>query len=56
MTVQYTVDDGLGGVSTFSDLEVESAVLGADYFTITQVGGQVEVIPVNRVVRFSCQP
>ncbi|MEP1643866.1 hypothetical protein, partial [Rhodopirellula bahusiensis] len=32
VTVQHTVDDGLGGVSTFSDLEV---------------GGQVEVIPIN---------
>lgn len=56
VTIQYTVDDGLGGVSTFSDLEVESAALGADYLTITQVGGRIEVIPTDRVVRFSCKP
>lgn len=55
-TIEYTVEDGLGGVSTTSDLEVDSAVLGSDYLTIRQVGGRVEVIPINRVVRFSCQP
>ncbi|CAD77595.1 MAG TPA: hypothetical protein DDX19_01985 [Rhodopirellula baltica] len=55
-TIEYTVEDGLGGVSTTSDLEVESAVLGSDYLIIRRVGGRVEVIPIERVVRFSCQP
>lgn len=56
VTVHYTVDDGLGGVSTFSDLEAEAAILGSDYLTITQVGGRIEVIPIERVVRFNCKP
>ena len=56
VTVHYTVDDGLGGVSTFSDLEAEAAILGSDYLIIAHVDGQVEVIPIERVVRFSCQP
>ncbi|EGF29591.1 hypothetical protein RBWH47_04573 [Rhodopirellula baltica WH47] len=55
-TIEYTVEDGLGGVSTTSDLEVDSAVFGSDFLIIRRVGGRVEVIPIERVVRFSCQP